>query len=131
MSDHDTALGMSQMISNRARLGQMFGSDDGSLSNSTRIALHEYRDVLSVINVSTAEGSDSGNGHGYFRSSPWASSDILMTLHYNLSPEQRGLVEQDGLPIYTFPADYIEQLWEAIGDVDPEFSSIEADLELK
>ena len=38
-------------------------------------------------------------------------------------PEQRGLVEQDDLPIYTFPSDYIERLWDAIDDVDPEFAA--------
>ena len=73
--------------------------------------------------MTSAEGSDQANGHGYFRSSPWASSDVLMTLAYGLSPEQRGLVEQDELPVYTFPPDYIERLWEAIDDVDPDFAA--------
>ena len=123
MSDHDKALGASQFLSRRERLGQMFGSDDGMLTKSGRIALVEYRDRISIINVSEAEASDSGNGHGYFRTSPWASSDILMTLYYGLSPQQRGLVEQDDLPLYTFPPDYIERLWDAIDDVDPEFAA--------
>ena len=39
-----------------------------------------------MIDVSDAEGSDSDDGHGYFRSSPWASSDILMMLMYDLTP---------------------------------------------
>jgi len=72
--------------------------------------------------VSDAEGSDTGNGHGYFRSSPWASSDVLMTLYYGLTPEQRGLVEQQDLPIFTFPPDYIPRLWNAIETVDPDFA---------
>jgi hypothetical protein len=63
-----------------------------------------------------------GNGHGYFRNSPWASSDILMTLTYRLTPEQRGLLKQDDLPVFTFPADYIERLWSAIEAIDPEFA---------
>lgn len=50
-----------------------------------------------------------------------------MSIHYGLSPEQRGLVEQDDLPIFTFPLDYIERLWVAIKAVDPEFAdSLEA-----
>ena len=69
--------------------------------------------------MSKAEGADCGDGHGYFRSSPWASSDVLMTLYYGLTPEQRGLVEQDDLPVYTFPPDYISRLWDAIEAVDP------------
>jgi esterase/lipase superfamily enzyme len=123
MSEYDQALGVSQFLSRRERLGQMFGGDDGSLTKSGRIALVEYRDRISIINVSEAEAADSGNGHGYFRTSPWASSDVLMTLYYGLSPQQRGLVEQEGLPVYTFPPDYIERLWDAIGDVDPEFAA--------
>ncbi len=82
----------------------------------------DFKDKISYINVSDAEGSDTGNGHGYFRSSPWASSDVLMTMYYGLTPEQRGLVEQDDLPIYTFPPDYISRLWNAIETVDPEFA---------
>ena len=123
MSEHDKALGMSQLISRRERLGQMFGSEDGSLTKSGRIALVEYRDRISIINVTDAEGSDANNGHGYFRASPWASSDVLMTMAYGLSPQQRGLVEQDDLPVYTFPSDYIERLWDAIEDVDPDFAA--------
>jgi len=26
------------------------------------------------------------------------------------------------MPVYTFPADYIERLWQSIREVDPEFS---------
>ena len=72
--------------------------------------------------MTNAEGAESGNGHGYFRNSPWASSDILMTLYYGLTPKQRGLVEEDGLPMYTFPPDFINRLWAAIEKVDPEFA---------
>jgi len=45
-----------------------------------------------------------------------------MTLYHGLTPEQRGLVEQNDSPIFTFPPDYFSRLWDAIGDVDPEFS---------
>ena len=47
---------------------------------------------LSIINVIDAEGSTAGNGHGYFRSSPWVSSDVLATLAFGLGPGERGLV---------------------------------------
>ena len=57
------------------------------------------------------------------RSSPWASSDVLMTLYYGLSPEERGLVEQNDLPVYTFPPDYIARLWSAIEKVNPVFAA--------
>ncbi len=123
MSRHDKALGVSQFLTRRQRLGQLWGGKGGEIHPLARQALIDYRDQLSFINVSDAEGSGTGNGHGYFRSSPWASSDVLMTMYYGLTPEQRGLVEQEDLPIYTFPSDYISRLWSAIEKVDPVFAA--------
>jgi pimeloyl-ACP methyl ester carboxylesterase len=123
MSQHDKALGFSQFLTRRERLGQLWGAKGGEIHPQARQALINYRDQLSFINVSDAEGSGTGNGHGYFRSSPWASSDVLMTLYYSMTPEQRGLVEQEDLPVYTFPPDYISRLWNTIETVDPEFAN--------
>jgi len=122
MSPHDKALGVSQFLTRRERLGQLWGGKGGELHALARKAMIDFKDQISFINVSDAEGSDTGNGHGYFRSSPWASSDVLMTMYYGLTPEQRGLVEQDDMPIFTFPPDYISRLWNAIEGVDPEFA---------
>lgn len=118
----DKALGMSQFLTRRERHGQLWGSRGGDLHPQARQAIEKLRDQVSYINVSDAEGAASDNGHGYFRTSPWASSDILMTIFYGLTPEQRGLVRQDDLPVYTFPADYISRLWEAIEEVDHDFA---------
>jgi len=122
MSQYDKALGVSQFLTRRQRLGQLWGGKGGEIHPLARQALIDFRDQMSFINVSDAEGSDTGNGHGYFRSSPWASSDVLMTIYYGLTPEQRGLVEQEDLPVFTFPPDYISRLWNAIATVDPEFA---------
>lgn len=122
LSEHDKALGVSQFLTRRQRLGQLWGDGNDEMWASTREALQTYRGQLTFINVSPAEGSATGNGHGYFRSSPWASSDVLMTLYYGLTPEERGLVEQEDLPIFTFPEDYIARLWQAIEARDPEFA---------
>jgi len=122
MSQHDKALGVSQFLTRRERLGQMWGGKGGELHPLARQALIDNRHRLSFINVSDAEGADTGNGHGYFRSSPWASSDVLMSISYDLSPAQRGLLSQDDLPVYTFSEDYIPRLWQAIRTVDPVFS---------
>ena len=67
-------------------------------------------DNMSVINVTEAAGAATGNGHAYFRQSPWASSDILVTLMYGLHPEERGLVRSQSAPVWSFPADYVERL---------------------
>ena len=122
MSPYDKALGVSQFLTRRERLGQLWGGKGGEIHPLARQALKNFRDQVSIINVRDAEGSGTGNGHGYFRSSPWASSDVLMSIYYGLTPEQRGLVEQEDLPIFTFPPDYISRLWNAIETVDPEFA---------
>jgi len=122
MSPYDKALGFSQFVTRRQRLGQLWGGKGGEIHPLARQALIDFRDRISFINVTDAEGSDTGNGHGYFRNSPWASSDVLMSLYYGLTPEERGLVEQDDLPVFSFPPDYISRLWGAIESVDPEFA---------
>ena len=122
MSKHDKALGFSQFLSRRQRLGQMWGGDGDEMESYAREALIKYRDQISFINASDAEGSGTGYGHAYFRNSPWASSDVLMTLTYGLTPAQRGLVREEDMPVYTFPPDYISHLWAAIETVDPEFA---------
>ena len=122
MSQYDKALGFSQFLTRRERLGQLWGGSGSEMHPLARQALIDYRNQISFINVTAAEGANKGNGHGYFLSSPWASSDVLMSMYYGLTPKQRGLVEQDNLPIYTFPPDYILRLWDAIKTVDPEFA---------
>lgn len=122
MSETDKALGVSHFLTRRQRLGQMFGGSGGELTSWSRKALVKYADQISLINVTNAEGADGDNGHGYFRHSPWVSSDILMTLFYGLTPKQRGLVEEEGLPLYTFPPDFINRLWNTIEKIDPEFA---------
>lgn len=122
VSRHDRALGVAQFLTRQQRLGQLWGGAGGELHPQARQAIETFADRVSYINVSDAEGSDSANGHGYFRASPWASSDILMALFYGLGPSERGLVRQDDLPVYTFPPDYIWRLWDAIEKVDPKFA---------
>ena len=122
LSRHDEALGMTQFLTRRERLGQIWGVKGETLHPQGRQAIKRLGDRLTFVNVSDAEGSASGNGHGYFRASHWASSDILMTIYYGLTPEQRGLVSGDELPAYRFPPDYIARLWDTIEEVDPVFA---------
>ena len=63
-----------------------------------------------MIDVTDAEDAARGNGHAYFRHSPWVSSDILTTLLYDLEPAKRGLQFDEEWPIWTFPDDYITNL---------------------
>ncbi len=118
-SEKDKAMGASKVLLKRERVGEMFAH--GKMPPSTLEFLTKTPE-LRVINVTEAEGAASGNGHSYFRSSPWASSDILMTLRYDLSPSDRGLVRSDDSPVWSFPPDYIERLRSAIVKVNPELA---------
>jgi esterase/lipase superfamily enzyme len=106
-SGGDAALGFSKWLFSRKRLGQV-GSEE-NLSERARRWLLEHRKLV-VIDATEAEGATGGNGHGYFRKSPWASSDILLTLRYDLAPAARGLVRDEGSVTWRFPPDYVERL---------------------
>jgi hypothetical protein len=103
MSDRDKTLRFSQFLTKRERLGQLWGAAGDELTPAVEAAVLSLRDRLTFINVSPAEGSSGASGHGYFKSSPWASSDILMTFYFDLPPLERGLVAQEDLPVFTPP----------------------------
>ncbi len=105
-SQKDHALSVSQLLHEHTRLGQKQLRD----FDVEVIKYIKDNPELRFIDVTDAEGSTSGNGHNYFRKSPWVSSDILVTLLYDLSPEERGLVLLSDLPTWSFPDDYIERL---------------------
>ena len=123
VSPTDKALGAARFLTRRARLGELWGTGGHEMQGAGRKAVEDLQDKLSFVSVSEAEGSTKGKGHGYFRSSPWVSSDVLMTLYYGLTPKQRGLVMQEDMPIYSFPPDYIERLWESLKTQDADFAA--------
>jgi hypothetical protein len=59
------------------------------------------RPAFMIVDVTDAAGSMSGNGHSYFRASPWVSSDVLMNVYVNLAPAERGLVMREDSPVWT------------------------------
>lgn len=107
ISETDAALGMSRFVLGESRLGQMIRSD--SLSPTVRNWL-ETADNISFIDATSAEKSNTGNGHAYFRNSPWVSSDLLLTLLSELTPAERGLELKSGDYVWSFPNDYTERL---------------------
>jgi esterase/lipase superfamily enzyme len=116
VSDADSALGVSKFVFTRQRSGQM--ADPDEVGPRTR-KFFEDTDKLRIIDVSDAEGSKTGNGHAYFRSSPWVSSDILMTLLYDLPPAKRGLAQSESVPVWTFPDDYTKRMRVALASSNP------------
>ncbi|MGD8594726.1 MAG: alpha/beta hydrolase [Gammaproteobacteria bacterium] len=122
VSGKDKALGMSKMLlGDKKRLGQDWQSD---VSEQVRNVLSKAEDEISFINVSDTEGAEENNGHAYFRKSPWASSDILMGLMHDLTPEERGLTKAPGELAWTFPDDYIARLRARLAQIYPELKDM-------
>lgn len=116
LSKDDAALGLLRMLGFRPRAGEPL-DDDALTPNVVRYI--EERPNLILINVAEAEGSTVGNGHGYFRSSPWVSSDIIAASIYGLAPADRGLARSAGDPIWRFPENYPERLRQVVGKQKP------------
>jgi esterase/lipase superfamily enzyme len=118
VSGKDKALGMSKsLLGGHKRLGQDWQTE---VSPQVREVLSKVESELSFINVTDTEGAEENNGHAYFRKSPWASSDILMSLMHDLTSEERGLVKENGELAWTFPEDYIARLRARLEQIYPE-----------
>ena len=115
ISGEDKALNISRWLFRRERLGQL----EVNTLDSHAITYLRKTPALRLIDVTEAEGATAGNGHAYFRQSPWASSDILMTLMFDLNPDERGLVRDAEMPIWKFPEDYIQGLKKALFEIMP------------
>ena len=115
MSESDKALGFSRWLFARERLGQMW--KDRKLSDVVVEYLRKHRELI-LIDVTNAQSAVGGNGHAYFRKSPWVSSDVLMTLMYDLKPDERGLIQSGDIHVWAFPPDYIRLLRHALMEAD-------------
>jgi esterase/lipase superfamily enzyme len=116
LSEMDKALGISKWVFKRDRLGQIW--DESRMTEHIVEWLWET-DEITFIDVKDAEKSSTGNGHAYFRKSPWVSSDILSTLMYDLTPEERTLQRTREWPMWKFPPDYIKTLGERLAKENP------------
>lgn len=106
-SQTDSALAISRAVFGRERIGQT--AEPGTLPPSLVSALSEIED-LHFIDVTDAEAASTGNGHWYFQSSPWASSDLFISLLTGRDPGERGLVRAPGDFVWRFPANYPDVL---------------------
>jgi esterase/lipase superfamily enzyme len=102
ISTRDKALSASSWIYGFARLG-------ASLTELTETNLEFLKGHpdCEIVDVGGAE-KDHGSwlGHSYFHEDPWVSSDVLMTLQFDVPPERRGLVQRADQPVWAFPEDY-------------------------
>lgn len=106
-SETDSALAMSRLVFGRMRLGET--AAPGTAVPAVQTELARIR-RLHVIDVTDAEEAGTGNGHWYFRSSPWASSDLFLSLLTDKDPGARGLVRAPGEIIWRFPDDYPQRI---------------------
>jgi esterase/lipase superfamily enzyme len=123
-ADEDGALAWSNRIFNRERLGQSFREINPSPESMQWFLDHPQ---LRFVNVTEADEGEVKGGHGYFRKSPWVSSDVLMTLMYNLKPEERGLVTKNEFPEWHFPPDYVERLRKSLAEINPALTTAAED----
>lgn len=102
VSPYDDALGLSELVFGEARLGKL-ETDPVSETVQDWLISNER---LNFVDVTGVVGSETRNGHAYFQTSPWISSDILATLLYGLAPAERGLVRRTNALSWSFPPDY-------------------------
>jgi esterase/lipase superfamily enzyme len=107
LSEADRALGISQWVFGRNRLGQMW--QERPLKSHVDEYLRKSESLV-LIDVTGAEAATAGNGHAYFRNCPWVSSDIFVGLLYWLPPDRSGLIRLPHMPIWSFPENYDERL---------------------
>ena len=117
-SSADRALVWASRIFRRKRLGQMWAEE---LPPRTADFLRA-NPSLEFIDVTEAAGSTTGNGHAYFRQSPWVSSDLLTLLAYDIGAAERGLEKEANLLVWTFPPDFIERLRKALLEINPQLA---------
>lgn len=115
-SEKDEALRISEGITGHQRLGQALKGE--AIPPAFAELLKSRADRISYIDVSGAPNVESGNGHGYFRGSPWVSSDLMVKLMFRLDPEVRGLVRDPGTGILAFPADYDRRMQQALSGIN-------------
>ena len=118
VSSADRALIFVKRLFRRERLGQVWADD---LPTRTADFLRA-NPSLQFIDVTGAAGSTDGNGHNYFRQSPWVSSDLIALLAYNISAAERGLEKKADLPVWTFPPDFIERLRKVLVKMNPDWA---------
>lgn len=109
----DSALRLAEVVNRASRAGR---PDLEELTPEASEWLLGATDMgnVEVINVVPEQMPDlPATSHTFWYDDPWVSNDLLLTLLFNLSPEQRGLEKGTGTTgktYWTFPADYADQM---------------------
>ena len=118
VSSADRPLAFVRRLFRRERLGEMWAEELPARAANFLSA----NPSLQFIDVTGAADSTYGNGHSFFRKSPWVSSDLIALLGYDLGAAQRGLEKDEDLLVWTFPPDFIERLRKELAKINPEWA---------
>ena len=120
-STADRALAFVNWLFRRERLGELWADD-----LPVRMAdFLRANPSLQFVDVTEAAGSTGGDGHSFFRKSPWVSSDLMALLAYDLGAAQRGLVKDDRLLTWRYPPDFIERLRRQLAEINTEWAGVQ------
>jgi esterase/lipase superfamily enzyme len=123
VSSADRPLAFVRRLFRRKRIGEMWTEElPDRAANFLRA-----NPSLQFVDVTEAADSTYGNGHSFFRKSPWVSSDLIALLAYDLDANQRGLEKDIDLLAWKFPADYIARLRKALAEMNPEWAADRGD----
>lgn len=116
ISSHDEALMTASVVMGEGgRIGQIAKLPD------EEVQMIESFDRLEIIDVSYRSESRGFDitGHRYWFNHPWASSDVLLAIRTDLSPSERGLVQEgDSRVTWFMPDDYPQRLKVALETVE-------------
>jgi len=118
VSSDDRPLAFVSRLFRRKRLGELWQAElPQRVANFLRA-----NPSLQYIDVTEAADSTYGNGHSFFRKSPWVSSDLIALLSYDLGAGRRGLEKEPDLRVWTFPPDFIERLRKVLAEMNPDWA---------
>ncbi len=118
VSSDDRPLAFVSRLFRRKRLGELWQEElPQRVANFLRA-----NPSLQFIDVTEAADSTYGNGHSFFRKSPWVSSDLIALLSYDLGAGRRGLEKEPDLLVWTFPPDFIERLRKVLAEMNPDWA---------
>lgn len=110
---NDSALRLAQVVNRGSRAGR---PDLRELTADETDALlaASSGDRIQVVQVHPEAMDGLGAGsHTFWYDDPWVSNDVLMTMLFHLTPEERGLsagTSPGGIAYWTFPAEYPEHM---------------------
>ena len=88
VSRNDRALGFSSLIAGASRLGRP-DIADLTPKELERLAADPRLQVIDVSDVRGAHEMGGMKGHGYWYANDWISTDVMLSLRYPITPEQR------------------------------------------